>query len=140
MVVDNIVCCSGGNDSVALIQFLMDKSDNFCVVYNNTGWAVEWWAERMEKIKVWVNSYGSEFYETQSEGFENMVKRKKGFPMPASNMQFCTGELKEKPSLKLYDEIDPNKEADIVTGRRPTHSRSRREATKAGICGRLCDG
>lgn len=119
------VTCSGGNDSIALIQFMLEQGEPFHAVYNNTGWAVDWWAGRMLKVKEWVESNGHVFHETESEGMKAMVRRKQGWPMPASKMQFCTGELKEKPSTELYQRIDPNADMIVVTGRRREESRNR---------------
>ncbi len=39
----NIICCSGGNDSIALIQWVHENElSNVTVVYNNTGWPIFW--------------------------------------------------------------------------------------------------
>ena len=122
---DVLAACSGGNDSVALMQFLFSHQEDFGVVYNNTGWAAEGWDARMEVIKAWCEQRGIPYFETQSEGMEALVRRKKGWPMPASNMQFCTGALKEEPTIKLLDEIDPDKELTICTGRRRLESQNR---------------
>lgn len=120
------VTCSGGNDSIALLQYMINKREPFHAVYNNTGWAVDWWAGRMLQVKDWVEYWGCIFHETESEGMMAMVRRKQGWPKPASNMQFCTGELKEKPSSVLYDKVDPSKDFIIVTGRRREESSNRR--------------
>ena len=120
-----LVTCSGGNDSVALIQWMIEGGRKFAVVYNNTGWASDDWPERMELIKNKLESNNIPFIETNSEGMVNLVSRKKGWPMPASKMQWCTHELKEKPTLKLLEKIDPNKQLTIVTGRRRQESQNR---------------
>lgn len=126
------VACSGGNDSVALIQYMIDRGLCFDVVYNNTGWAVDWWPKRMNLIRQWIEQHGNAYHETMSEGMKDMIRRKGGWPKPASNMQFCTGELKEQPSLRLYAEIDPNCEFDVVTGRRRVESRNRADLPEWG--------
>lgn len=121
-----IVTCSGGNDSVALIQYMLDNHEGeFCALYNDTGWARNDWPQRIEKLKSLCNARGIKFHITESEGMVNMVKRKKGWPMPASKMQFCTSELKEKPSLEFYKKHDPEGNAVIVTGRRREESQNR---------------
>ena len=121
-----IVTCSGGNDSVALIQYMHEfNSGEFCVLYNDTGWARDDWQERILTVKLKCEALGVDFYQTQSEGMVSLVKRKKGWPMPASKMQFCTGELKEKPSLEFYDRYDPEGYSIIVTGRRREESQNR---------------
>jgi hypothetical protein len=48
----NIICCSGGNDSVALIQWAHENAlPAVTVLYNDTGWAAPWWPARIEEIK-----------------------------------------------------------------------------------------
>ena len=40
----NVICCSGGNDSVALIEWAyLDALKNVTVLFNDTGWAIPWW-------------------------------------------------------------------------------------------------
>lgn len=119
------VACSGGNDSVALIQLMFMQSKDFAVVYNDTGWARSDWPVRIKQISDWCFARGIAFHVTASEGMESLVKRKKGWPMPASAMQFCTGELKEKPTAELLSRIDPDGELVIVTGRRREESQNR---------------
>lgn len=119
------VACSGGNDSVALIQFMLEQGEPLHVVYNNTKWAHKSWALRMSLIEQWVRDNGHEYTETHSEGMEKMVRRKGGWPKPSSDMQFCTGILKEQPSAMLYDLLDPEKNWIVCTGRRREESRNR---------------
>lgn len=48
----NIICCSGGNDSVALIQWAYENYlEKVTVLYNDTGWSIDWWADRMRQVK-----------------------------------------------------------------------------------------
>ena len=118
----NILCCSGGNDSVALIQWAKENNlSDVAVLYNNTGWASSGWPLRMKEVKILCDSYGFGYYETQSEGFEAMVLRKKGFPQ-CQRMQFCTGELKMKPTLTWLQEVDPDKTSVIYIGIRREES------------------
>ena len=49
-----IVGCSGGNDSLANIQLMIDKGLDFCVVYNDTGWAKSTWPKRIKRIADWL--------------------------------------------------------------------------------------
>jgi len=124
---DYIVGCSGGNDSIALIQLMLNKKLSFCVVYNDTGWARDDWSDRIEAVRAWLTGEGVELLVTESEGLEALVRRKKGWPMPASKMQFCTSELKEKPTLELLSKIDPKCNLTFVTGRRRAESLNRRD-------------
>lgn len=103
-----VVTCSGGNDSVALIQYMQENhKGEFVVLYNDTGWAYKEWPARIAMIANMCFEKGIMFHTTKSEGMEALVKRKKGWPKPASNMQFCTQELKERPSLLFYEKNDP---------------------------------
>lgn len=121
-----LVTSSMGNDSIALIQFMQDRyPGQYGVVYNDTGWARSDWSGRVKRISDWCFEKGVPFFVTQSEGMEALVRRKKGWPMPASKMQFCTSELKEKPTLELLDRIDPDGDLIIVTGRRREESQNR---------------
>lgn len=124
-----IAFCSGGNDSVALIQYLYHhaKLKRVDVVYNNTGWAATWWAERIKRVAQWVESLGYQFTELSSEGMESLVKRKKGWPAPQHGMQFCTEELKIAPSLAYLDNIDPERSVVCCVGVRREESVQRRQ-------------
>jgi len=115
---------SGGNDSVALIQLMINRGEDFSVMYNDTGWARDDWADRIEKIKSMLPD-GVEFHVTKSMGMEALVRWKKGWPMPASKYQWCTSFLKEMPSAELMGELDPDADMIMVTGRRRTESQNR---------------
>lgn len=115
-----------GNDSVALTQYMEEfHKGEYALVYNDTGWARKDWPSRVAKMASWCLSKGVTFHITKSEGMASLVKRKKGWPMPASAMQFCTGELKEKPTQILLDKIDSDGDLIIVTGRRREESQNR---------------
>lgn len=121
----HISTCSYGNDSIALIQFLINEGLDFAVLYNNTGWASDDWIYRVNEVNENLDLLEIPHYETQSEGMINLVKRKKGWPMPASNMQWCTQYLKEKPSNIFYESHDPECNFIVVTGRRREESQNR---------------
>ena len=122
----NVLCCSGGNDSVALLQWArVEKLKNVHVLYNNTGWAADRWGLRMNDIKSFCSNHGFRYGETKCEGFKAMVRRKKGFPMPASKMQFCTSVLKTEPTKIWLQENDPEKKAIIYIGIRREESTNR---------------
>jgi len=126
MKIHNIICCSGGNDSVALIQWAYEiKLKNVTVLYNDTGWSISWWRERMFEIERLCSEYNFKYDETKSIGFKAMVKKKSGFPMAASKMQFCSDFLKKQPTLKWLNETDPNHDAVIYIGIRRCESQNR---------------
>lgn len=122
-----IVFCSGGNDSIALIQNCFDRGlENVTVAYNETGWAHPLWPERMKRVEMLVRSMGYQYETIKSKGFEQMVRDKRGFPMAASKMSFCTQELKTKPTLQWLRENDPRKELICVAGVRREESENRK--------------
>ena len=118
---------SMGNDSIALIKYFGMKWRNgeVHVLYTNTGWASEEWPARVEKGFALARHYGFDCVELFSEGMESLVLRKKGWPMPASNMQFCTGELKIRPAMNYMDTVDPKREWICVNGVRRAESANR---------------
>ena len=126
MSVKYLMTTSMGNDSLALAQYMLQNHwGEFAAVYNDTGWARDDWAFRVKDFSGWCFTNGIPFYITKSEGMESLVRRKKGWPMQASKMQFCTSELKEKPTIELLDKIDPDGYLIIVTGRRREESQNR---------------
>lgn len=125
----NFIFISGGNDSVSLMQWAKEHfpNDRNIVIYSNTGWAAEFWKVRMEKVEAFSRKIGFEFAVTKSEGMEKLVKRKKGWPMPASKYQFCTQELKIIPALNWMDKNEPS---DLPHFRNRCFTGIRREESK----------
>lgn len=124
-----IVFSSGGNDSVALLQFALNKGlKNIHVVYQDTGWAAKDWGKRIFKLSNFCFENGVTFHILKSEGMESLVRRKKGFPAGGRMAQFCTAELKIKPAIEWLSKFDPNKEATCLTGVRREESRERSDA------------
>jgi 3'-phosphoadenosine 5'-phosphosulfate sulfotransferase (PAPS reductase)/FAD synthetase len=121
-----IVTTSFGNDSVALLQYMQEKhKGQFCALYNDTGWASDDWPARVAKLSNMCFEMGIQVFITKSIGMAELVRKKKGWPMPASAMQWCTQELKEKPSNDFYEKYDPDCGSIIVTGRRRAESQNR---------------
>lgn len=126
-----IVTCSCGNDSIALIQYMQDNhKGEFCVLYNDTGWARSDWPARVKNVAQMCFDIGVTFNITKSIGMEAIVRKNKGWPMPASAMQWCTTHLKEKPSTDFYEKHDPECDSIIVTGRRRAESQNRANLAK----------
>lgn len=124
-MIDYVIFASGGNDSVALVDYAHVKGlKNVAVAYSNTQWSSPSWPDRMDVFKAYVERCGFSFHEVQSEGFMNLVRRKKGFP--ANRPKFCTYELKILPAQKWLDSIDPNKNAICMVGIRREESPARR--------------
>lgn len=112
---DYVVFASGGNDSVALVQYAHEVGHKgVAVAYSNTGWAAQWWPERMMRFQSWVESLGFSYHEIASEGMEALAIRKQGWP--ANKPKFCTYELKIKPAMAWLELIDPYKTAVCMVG------------------------
>jgi len=123
-VVVNVLFCSCGNDSVALIQHAKEKKlKDVTVMYTNTGWAIDWWDRRVQEVKELAISYGFKFIELETEGLISLVTKMKCWPR--QGMQFCTAELKIKPALKWLEENDADLEADCLVGVRREESANR---------------
>ena len=126
-----IVTCSFGNDSIALIQYMQENhKGEFCVLYNDTGWARGDWPERVSSISKMLFDLGVTLHITKSIGMEAIVRKNKGWPMPASSMQWCTTHLKEQPSNDFYEKHDKECDSIIVTGRRRAESQNRANLPK----------
>jgi hypothetical protein len=125
--ITHVLASSGGNDSIALIQYMLENhpNDKFLVLYNDTGWSREDWPARIQALSDKLASMGILFLTTKSIGFEKMVENHKGFPMPASAMQFCTSDLKTTPTREFLEKCDPARQWTVVTGRRREESSNR---------------
>lgn len=111
----NILFSSCGNDSVALIQWAIENNlPDLIVAYSNTKWSSEYWCKRVTRVKWFIENAGGQFVTIDSEGFPNLVRRKKAFP--ANGMGFCTYELKIKPAMEWLEKIDPSKKSVCYTG------------------------
>jgi len=111
----NIVFSSCGNDSVALIQWVIERDlENLVVAYSDTKWASPDWQSRADRVRDYVEQNGGKFEVIESEGFANLVRRKKAFP--ANGMGFCSYELKIKPAMEWLEKFDSEKKAVCYTG------------------------
>lgn len=124
-----IIFTSGGNDSVALIQWGVENLTGDVVVsYSNTGWESSYWPRRIKILKQWVEGLGFPFIEIKSEGMENLVERKKAWPRGGGGkFQFCTKALKEEPAMAWMGEFDPNCEYTCMIGVRREEGRNRHD-------------
>jgi 3'-phosphoadenosine 5'-phosphosulfate sulfotransferase (PAPS reductase)/FAD synthetase len=122
----NIVFSSGGNDSMATVQWCIEQGlSNIIVAYSDTKWSSEAWHLRLEAVKQYLAYNDCEFVVIESEGFSDLVRRKKAFP--ANGMAFCSMELKIAPAMKWLDKIDPDKKAVCYTGIMRIESESRKD-------------
>lgn len=127
---DYVVKCSYGNDSIALIQFLHEynlknRLGKVVVLYNDTGWAANWWPARVDKAeKTLVAAYGFIAARTASIGMQELVMSKNCWPN--SMMKFCTEDLKIRPTMAWLSQHDPLGKAIMVCGVRREESHRRR--------------
>jgi 3'-phosphoadenosine 5'-phosphosulfate sulfotransferase (PAPS reductase)/FAD synthetase len=121
-----VIFCSYGNDSVAMIQWAKEQQlSGVHVVYTDTGWAAEFWKERVDRMEEWVKSIGFTPHRTKSVGFRQLAHDKKGFP--TQRYQWCSYILKIEPGARWLEENDPNKMAVCLVGVRREESQDRAE-------------
>lgn len=125
----HVIFCSYGNDSVALIQWAHERGlrDVVCL-YSDTGWAADWWPERVAAGEALAQSYGFRTVRTASEGMLALVRRKKGWPAGGGMGSFCTRELKVLPALAWLDQHDTERDAICMAGVRRSESAHRADA------------
>lgn len=112
-----VIFASYGNDSCALIQWAREWDlRRVAVVYSDTGWATEGWEKRVVEMEEWVRSLGFTPHRTQSIGFRQLARNKKGFP--TQRYQWCSYVLKIEPGMRWLEENDPNKNAICLVGAR----------------------
>jgi hypothetical protein len=133
----NIISISGGNDSIAMLQWVIEnrehfEDEEFTAVYVNTGWAVSWWADRVAKVKQFCENNNIYFYEISAPlGFEELVRKKGIFPNRIQ--KYCTFELKIKPMVNWRKEMKfTNKNSRILIGVRADESAARSETVSLG--------
>lgn len=119
-----VIFSSYGNDSCALIQYAHEQQlENVAVVYSETNWSADGWQNRILKKEKWCKSLNFKTYRTESIGFENLARKKSGFP--SNRFQWCSYALKIEPALKWLDQHDPQKRAICLIGVRREESQLR---------------
>jgi len=125
-----VIGCSWGNDSLAAAQFLKEQGINNAIcLFNDTGWSMpkrgnhESWLDRVARLEAWAVSVGFGVARTNSVGMEALVRQRKAWPR--QGMQFCTEELKIKPTIKWLEVNDPDRRAVFVNGKRRAESINR---------------
>lgn len=125
----NVIFVSYGNDSIALIQWAHERGlRNVTCLYSDTGWAADWWTDRVAQGEALARSYGFAAERTGSVGMIELVKQRKGWPAGGGIGSFCTRELKVLPALSWLDLHDPDREATCLTGVRRSESAHRSDA------------
>lgn len=120
----HVIFCSGGNDSVALLQFAKERGlTDVHVCYSDTGWAADFWPERIARVRAYAETCGFTWHDIKSEGMVHLVRRKRGWP--ANKPRFCTAELKILPALAWLEQHDPEEDAICMVGVRREESAER---------------
>lgn len=126
-----VIFSSYGNDSIALMQWAHENAlGDVHVVFSDTGWAADYWEERVSKGEFWAfNTLSFKTHRTKSEGMADLVRRKKAWPRGGGGkFQFCTEALKKEPGRKWLEIFDPGREATCLTAIRREESENRRTA------------
>jgi 3'-phosphoadenosine 5'-phosphosulfate sulfotransferase (PAPS reductase)/FAD synthetase len=119
-----IIFASYGNDSIALIQWAKEHNlENVTVLYSDTGWAANWWEERVIQGEDYAKGIGFKTARTKSIGLEQLVRDKKAWPR--QGIQFCTEKLKIVPSTEWLNEHDHAKNLICMIGIRRAESANR---------------
>jgi 3'-phosphoadenosine 5'-phosphosulfate sulfotransferase (PAPS reductase)/FAD synthetase len=122
---------SGGNDSIATLEFMvlneLPKKARVVSLYNNTGWAAAYWADRMAQVSAWCADRGIEHVELATKGFERLVLDGDAgtIRFPNGMRKTCTERLKILPAKRWLDGRDPEGAAICVLGVRRSESQRR---------------
>lgn len=121
----NVISSSGGNDSVALIQWAYERNlPDVTVAFCNTGWGAPSWENRVTGVHGFASGVcGFKHIKLKSIGMVTLVRDRKGWP--GNGMQFCTTHLKMVPFLEWIDEVDPDRKAVVLIGKRRAESERR---------------
>ena len=121
----NIISSSYGNDSVAMIQWCYENDVEAIIVYIDTGWAADSWAERVRLCELWARKIGFSTLQIQPDvQFQQLMRDKKGFHN--QRFQWCSGLLKGIPFLNWIDLVDEKCEAVVMVGKRRAESKERK--------------
>lgn len=119
-----VIFSSYGNDSVALIQWAYEEGlSDVVVVFSDTGWAADWWKDRVDALELWVHKLGFWTDRTTSIGFVALAHHKKAFP--TQQFQWCSYILKIEPSQRWLAEADPDRRAVCLVGVRRDEGQDR---------------
>jgi 3'-phosphoadenosine 5'-phosphosulfate sulfotransferase (PAPS reductase)/FAD synthetase len=122
---------SGGNDSIATLEFMvlneLPATARVISLYTNTGWAADYWEDRMKRVAGWCGQRGIEHVELGTKGFEQLVLDGDAgtIRFPNGMRKTCTERLKILPAKKWMDMIDPDRTAICVLGVRRSESKRR---------------
>lgn len=124
-----VLSVSWGNDSLGLVQWAHEAGlllwGRVSVVFCDTGWAKPGWEKRVELGEAFARGCGFEVVRVKSMGMAELVRMKKGWP--GNGQQFCTAFLKGLPFLEWIDEIDKERQAVVLIGKRRAESEKRKD-------------
>jgi len=115
----HIVISNYGDESIALLQWILaNKVTQVTVIYVETGWADENWANRVAAAHEWLANFGIKVVSIRPKAqFSELITARGGFP--SIKFQWCAGLLKGIPILDWLETADPLAQATIlVPGRR----------------------
>lgn len=120
-----VISTSYGNDSMAMMQWAHESGlEGVTVAYCDTGWSAPGWWMRIDQGEALAKKFGFDVVRLKSIGMEELVRIKKGWPGNAQ--QFCTAHLKGLPFLDWLDEVDKERKATVMVGKRRAESEARK--------------
>lgn len=129
---DHVIKCSFGNDSIALMRWLYEYNERFhslgkvVVLYNETGWAANWWPARVTKGEDLARQYG--FIPVTTPVVPGAWKALlfEHNTWPDRLRRFCTQKLKVLRTHAWLNEHDPEGKAVMCCGVRREESFERK--------------
>ena len=124
----NIVSWSGGKDSQAVLNYVVEKygTKNLIVIFCDTGWEHELTYKHVKEICDILGVQLTILKSKKYKGFEDLSKKKGR--VPSSQARFCTQELKVKPMIDFILSLKEN--VVIYQGIRSDESENRSKMQK----------
>lgn len=118
-----IIIGNFGNHSLAVMQALLEKQHaNIHFIYVETGWEASTWPDRIDACSQYARNQGVTVHILKAPAtFAKLVEDRNQFP--SRKFQWCAGFLKGLAIISHLDELDPQAEATIVSGKRRLDSR-----------------
>ncbi len=81
-----VISSSGGNDSVAMIQWAIEqKLPDVHVTFCDTGWSAPGWMVRIDKVHAYAEAHGMKTHIVKSIGMHDLVRTKRASQVTPSN-------------------------------------------------------
>ena len=119
----HIIFGNFGNETIALMQFAFEKKlQNVFVVSIDTGFADENWYIRISQAENLAKQYHFNWIRlTSNPDFSTLIRQRQQFP--SKKFQWCVSFLKGITINAWLDEIDSDKEAILLQGKRKSTSK-----------------